>query len=266
MTKAEFPPLGAVFSHPNGPIFAALRGVAPSRQSLAFVILLAFTAYLPNAKSVELTAAERTIVNVERSGRLSDDRLSFIPPDISLIPAGQKEGVIARLREIATHHEAVLLGTASIHPMSADLLLLRIGDKFTIERMVAAYRAYDTRASWSYVAQRFKSSRQPKVIPYLAEDFSMPDDPNGRITVSPPSESGDFAVGVPVRSIFSGVLVTELIQSSSFFSPELKTWAQQAFALRLKSPARFLELMRLWWKTNQAAFQREDYQAVVPVS
>ena len=187
--------------------------------------------------------------------------------DFSKISAQQREGVVIKLREIAKEKGSyVLLGTAMISPMSADLQLLRLGDTFTIERMMMDYRAYDSMTSWGYVQTEFERSRQPKLIPYLAEDFYSKEDPNGGITVSPPPDSSDFAVGVPPRSIFSGVTVTRIIEKSPAFSPQMKAWAYQAFSLRLESPERFRTLMRVWWDANRAAFERGDYQAVRPVA
>lgn len=217
--------------------------------------------------AAKLTPAEEIIVKVERSGRVSDDRRFVIPPDISLIPPEQTENVAKRLREIAAKRGgSVLLGTVSIHTMEADLLLLRMGDNFTIERMIKDYRAYNSRTSWSYVIDSFEYSRQPKIIPYLAEDFYLAEDPNKGITTKPPRDSLEFAVSVPPRSIFSGVTVTRIIEKAPEFSPEMKAWAAQAYALRLKSPAHFRELMRVWWEANKTAFERGDYQAVIPVA
>ncbi|MDQ3623583.1 MAG: hypothetical protein M3463_14010 [Verrucomicrobiota bacterium] len=192
--------------------------------------------------------------------------MAGVNTDISNIPAAQRELVIAKLREIATKKGSVKIGTTLVHPMSADLVLLRLGDQFTIERMIEDYRAYDSRTSWSYVTAEFESSRQPRLIPYLAEDFYSKEDPTKGITITPPPDSGEFAVGAPARSIFSGVIVTRIIKKAPEFSPQMKAWAHQAFALRLETPERFRNLMRVWWEANKAAFAREDYQAVIPVA
>jgi hypothetical protein len=158
------------------------------------------------------------------------------------------------------------IGTTRIHPIKADLLLLRLGDKFTIERMLEDYRAYDSRTSWSYVTSSFERSRQPLIIPYLAEDFYSQENPNRGIVIQPPPESMEFAVGAPPRSIFSGVVTTRIIEKAPEFSPAMKAWATQAYVVRQQSPERFRNLMRHWWDTNKAAFARGDYQSVVPVA
>lgn len=234
---------------------------------LLLLSLVALAACLSNGYAATLTPAEEMIVKVLESGRLSGDRRSFIPPDISLVPPEQREAVIFRLRETAKLKGGnSLLGTVALSTMEADLLLLRLGDTFTIERMVKDYRAYDGMTSWGYVTESFRYARQPKIIPYLADDFCSKEDPNKGITVSPPPGSTEFAVGVPARSIFSGVMVTDLIKSSPAFSPQMKAWANRAFALRLESPERFRGLMRAWWDVNKTAFERGDYLAVIPVA
>jgi hypothetical protein len=205
------------------------------------------------------TAAEQVIRQLLAQGSVNCD--------LSVIPLAQKEAVIARLRETAAMKGGYsLLGTTVLDVMDADLLLLRIGDTFTIERMVQDYRAYDSMASWGYVATKFRRARQPKVIPYLAEDFYLDENPNGGITRDAPPGSMEFAVGVPARSIFSGVIVTEIIQKAPEFSPQMKLWATQGYALRLESPERFRGMMRAWWEANKAAFTRGDYKAVISVA
>ncbi len=153
-----------------------------------------------------------------------------------------------------------------ISPMDADLQLLRIGDRFTIERMVKDYRTYDSNTSWDYVQTKFERSKQPRIIPYLAEDFYSKEDPRkGNMIKSSPGSMG-FSVLVPPRSIFSAVTVTRIIEKSPVFSKQMKEWAIQAYGLRLKSPSRFQKLMQGWWETNKAAFASADYQNVVSVT
>jgi hypothetical protein len=206
-----------------------------------------------------LPPAEESIIKVLKVGSVSGD--------LSLIPFEQRDAVIARLRETAQLKKGYsLLGTTLLDPMDADLLLLRLGDTFTIERMMKDYRKYDSMVSWGYVARSFRYARQPKLIPYLIEDVNVNEDPNKGITVKPPPNSGDFAVGVPARCIFSGVIVTDIIKSSPLFTVQMKAWASQAFAIRLESPERFQSLMRIWWEANKAAFAREDYQGVLPLA
>ena len=208
--------------------------------------------------SAELTGPEKSIIKVLETGRVN--------ADLTLIPPEQLEGVIFRLREIAARKSDLLLGTTLVDPAGADLLLLRLGDTFTIERMMKDYRAYDSMVSWDYVQTKFERSRQPKLIPYLAEDFSSKEDTNKGITISPPPGSTEFAVGVPPRSIFSAVTAIRIIQKSSEFTPKMKAWADQADALWIKSPGDFRNLMQNWWEANKAAFERGDYLAVVPVA
>ena len=68
---------------------------------LLLLSLVALAACLSNGYAATLTPAEEMIVKVLESGRLSGDRRSFIPPDISLVPPEQREAVIFRLRETA---------------------------------------------------------------------------------------------------------------------------------------------------------------------
>jgi len=210
-------------------------------------------------KSTGLTPAEETILRVLGTGRVKAD-LTLIPPD-------QKDAVIRRLREIATLKQgSVEIGDTLVHVMAADLLLLRLGDKFTMERMVQDYRAYNSTASWSYDQSQFEYSRQPLLIPYLAEDFYLEEDPTKGITVRPPPGSAEFGVSVPSRSVFSGVTVVRIVEEAPEFTQEMKAWAKQASALRRESSVRFRNLMRVFWEKNKAAFGRGDYHAVVPVT
>jgi hypothetical protein len=62
--------------------------------------LIVLTVCLCHGYAATPTSTEEIIVKVLRSGRLSDDRQSFIPPDITLIPPEQREAVIFRLREM----------------------------------------------------------------------------------------------------------------------------------------------------------------------
>jgi hypothetical protein len=205
------------------------------------------------------TAAEQVIRQLLAQGSVNCD--------LSVIPLAQKEAVIARLRETAAMKGGYsLLGTTVLDVMDADLLLLRIGDTFTIERMIREYRAYDSMASWDYVTRSFRYARQPRIIPHLAEDFYLEENPNQGITIDPPPGSMEFAVGVPARSIFSGVIATRIIEKAPEFSPQMKAWATQAYALRMESPKRFRRMMRAWWEANKAAFARGDYKAVIPVA
>jgi hypothetical protein len=221
-------------------------------------LLIVLLRALPlNAISAPLAPAEETIRHL----------LEFGSSDLSIVTPELRPAVVEKMREVARRKGGwVLLGTTTFSPMEADLLLLRLGDKFTIERMMEDYRAYDSRTSWSYVTSRFEYSQQPLIIPYLAEDFYSQENPQGGITIKPPPESMEFAVGAPPRSIFSGVVTTRIIEKAPEFSAEMKAWATQAYVVRQKSPERFRNLMRHWWDTNKAAFERGDYAAVVPVA
>lgn len=229
-------------------------------MKLTIYILLGLLALaLPGMTKPPLTPAEETLLRVLATGQ--------VKADLSLIPPEQKEAVVSRLREIAQQKEGTVeVGTASVHVMTADLLLLRLGDRFTMERMVQDYRAYNSMVSWSYVQTQFEDSRQPLLIPYLAEDFYLDEDPSKGITVRPPPDSTEFGASVPSRSVFSGVTAVRIIEKAPEFSPEMKAWVTQAYALRRESSLRFRNLMRTFWEKNKDAFGRQDYQAVVPVT
>lgn len=225
-----------------------------------------FSAVAVPVGAIGLTPAEEMIVKVMKSGRVSEDRKSLLPPDIQLIPANQRDAVILRLREVQKMTGGrELFGTTVVTPVHADMLLLRMGDVFTIEKMIGHYRRYDSAGAWEYMTSVFRAAKQPKVIAYLAADFFLAEDPKKGITASGSPGDGEFVTIVPARSIFSGVMTAELIKSSKVFSPEMVEWANEALKLRRKSPDRFRELMRIWWLKNEAAIRREDYGAVVSV-
>ena len=213
---------------------------------------------LGNSCAASLTPVERTIDAVLDTG--------MVNADLSLIPPEQKEAVVAKLREIARLNGDYKIGTTLVSARTADLLLLRLGDKVTIERMIRDYRRYDSLGSWGYDTDSFEYSRQPLLIPYLAGDFDATEDVHKVLTIKESPGDDGIVVGAPVRSIFSAILVTRIIRDSPVFGPEMKVWAKGAMELRSESPERFRILMRVWWEANKAAFVREDYWAVVPVA
>lgn len=226
----------------------------------AICILLALLAAVPQGTAkAPLTSAEQTLLKVLDTGE--------VKADLTLIPPEQKEAVVSRLREIAQQKEgSVEVGNALVHVSTADLLLLRLGDTFTMDRMMRDYRAYNSMSSWGYAQNMFEYSQQPLLIPYLAQDLYLEEDPSKGITVAPPPDSDEFAVTVPPRSIFSGVTMVRIIEKSPAFSEAMKAWTKQAYALRRESASRFRSLMQAFWERNKEAFDRKDYGAVVPVA
>lgn len=207
-----------------------------------------------------LTPADQTLLRVLDTGQ--------VKADLTLIPSDQKADVILRLRQVAaiTQGVSMQIGNALVHKETADLLLLRLGDKFTMERMIRGYQTYDSPQAWVYDQEMFERSRQPLLIPYLAQDFYLNEDPKGGVTTNEPPDSTDFVVSAPARSIFSGITAVRIIKEAPEFTKEMKAWAQQAYAVRLASPARFRGLMLAWWNVNKKAFERGEYGAVVPVA
>jgi len=226
-----------------------------------FLLLMILSAGICHSEpSRPLTPADQTLIRVLETGQIKAD-LTLIPPD-------QRTDIIFRLRRIAAITQGVSqeVGNSIVHKDTADLLLLRLGDKFTIERMIQDYRAYNSPHAWVYDQHLFELSSQPLLIPYLAQDFYLNEDTAKGFATGEPPDATEFVISGPPRSIFSGVTVVRLIQNVPEFTEEMKAWARQAYDVRLASPERFRNLMRVFWEKNKAAFERQDYRAVVPVA
>lgn len=187
-----------------------------------------------------------------------------IKSDLSIVSPSERTAVVARVREVG-FGKLRQIGTASVDRIDAQIVLVRLGDTESIERLMQEYRRYDSMYAWDTIPRIFQVSRQPSVIAYLAEDLSSKDDPNRNIVSNPPPDSTEFGVTATNRSVYSGVIITRVIEDSPEFSPALKKWAKDMYEVRLANPGNFRDSMRTWWEENRDAFRKGDYKSVVPL-
>lgn len=179
--------------------------------------------------------------------------------DFSLVNDGNRESVVEVLRAIADR-EVTQIGHSSMSARSAEVLLLGLGDIPTIERQIEVYQEYKGRDAWQHIPQNFEWSKQPLIIPYLAEDLFLPGSVMVGVGFSPSGE-----VLIPNRSTYSGLISLRIIEASSEFSDEMKEWARQTIRFLFKDRNAFREQMRTWWKQNEEHFKQQDYAAVQPL-
>lgn len=182
-----------------------------------------------------------------------------ITSDLSIV-GSDRAAVIALLDEVATG-KIDHIGVASAAQDNAQIVLMRLGDDQTIQQVVAQYQQYNSSYVLSHIPDMLEWSKQPATITYLASDFYLNDDASQSINLKENWET----VGVPARSIYSGVIALEIIKRAPEFSEEMKAWAKVAYALRLKDPSKFKRLMQAWWNENKNAFTQRNYSAVHPV-
>jgi hypothetical protein len=184
-----------------------------------------------------------------------------IKSELSIVGA-DRSAVIARLREVATR-KINHIGTASLSADNAQIVLMRLGDDQTIKQVIEEYRQYNSQYALAHVPDMLEWSHQPRAIPYLAQDFYLNDDPSAGVVQKP---DVDFGTSAPARSIFSAIISLEIIKRAPEFAPSLKTWAKDAYQLRLKNPKAFRAMMKFWWDENKNAFLSKSCDAVQAIN
>ncbi len=180
--------------------------------------------------------------------------------DLTLVTEQNRDKVFTVLRGIADG-EITQIGKSSMGESDAAMVLMRLGDIPTIERQIAIFREYKGRDAWQHIPQYFEWSRQPLIIPYLAEDLFLP----GSVTEGTGFSSGGEVL-IPNRSTYAGLTALRIIEASEgIFSPEVKQWASDTHDLLFKDRNAFREQMRTWWKQNEEHFKNRDYAAVQPL-
>jgi hypothetical protein len=191
--------------------------------------------------------------------KILDLTRSSIHSDLTDVSPAERTELLQRLRKIASGEVTHIGGQSpdsGAYPgqSNAQIVLMRMGDIPGIEQIIQRYRQYDAEV-WDY-PKYFEWSKQPLLIPYLAEDLFLNDDPAHYI------DTGDVAV--PNRSIYSGIVIVRIVRSSPVFSDELRLWAKRMYQVWVDDPARFRKTMRIWWNANAKTFQQQNYAAVAP--
>jgi hypothetical protein len=168
-----------------------------------------------------------------------------------------KAEVLSILRQIA-EGKVTEIGTKAPSKSGADVALLTLGDRPTIERLINEYRVYNSQRTLAEIPQNFEWSKQALLIPYLAEDLFLDDDPKATVVLRDKYE----AIIGPNLSIRSGISLVRIMQTSEVFSERQKKWALEMERLRVHDVVKFRDRMRLWWNRNKAHFEKHDYAAV----
>lgn len=182
--------------------------------------------------------------------------------DLSSISPGDRKKTIDLLRKFRSR-EIKEVSTIVPNQSGAEILLVRLNDSETIDKMISVYQKYNSRAAWSYIPKTFERAAQPAVIPYLAGDY-FGDEP-ANANYGKEGSTTEFGIIGPPKSIYSGVITLRVIQAAPEFNVELKHWAKEVYELRIRNPEGFRKLMRQWWEQNKEAFEKGDYASVTAV-
>lgn len=164
--------------------------------------------------------------------------------DLCLIDDANRPAMLALPRDIATH-KVTRIGTVLPDDLAAQIVLIRLADVETIQRVVSDYRTlYGKRRSFE-LAEDLELAANGAAIPYLAEDFSRQDGDKSAIL-----NEGGARIRVIPRSAFSRVITLRIIIASEQFPPEVRQWAKE----RLSQGAHPFDKLRndvaLWWEQN----------------
>lgn len=179
--------------------------------------------------------------------------------DLSVINDGNREAAVKLLRDVASGRVREI-GTVLPSETGAEVVLLRLNDAPTITRLLDEYKTrYGSRKSF-WQAEHLEWAGQAAVIPYLAEDYFLEDGERSNFL-----RDGDGGVRVIPRSVFSGITTLRIAVESRQLSEETRAWAKQKLLEGYYPFDKFREDMRLWWKQNEAAFKKGEYQSVKPL-
>ena len=180
--------------------------------------------------------------------------------DLSVVTNENRDAATKLLREIAIG-KVTKIGTVLPDNISAEVVLIRLNDGETINRLIESYRAnYGSRGSF-WLAEHLEWAGQASVIPLLAADFFLEDGNQGRIN----REGKGGGLRVIPRSAFSGITALRITIASKQFSDETRAWANERLMQDCYPYDKFRAEMRLWWKQNYGAFAKGDYKAVNPL-
>lgn len=185
---------------------------------------------------------------------LSDPRIDMSPKEEVL-----RVEVIEILREIAKGDRRRIRGYG-FSIFDGQLVLLRLGDDETIQTIIDQYRQNYETSLTAQTSQLIESSAQPKLLPYLAEDFFLDEDVRREVVVMGAFDS----IGFPVRSIFSGVLAGRIIAAAKGFTLEMKGWIQDLLQIRYRDRSAYRQTLRNWWRQNGDLVRQGRYGDVKP--
>lgn len=175
--------------------------------------------------------------------------LKDVTADLSSLNQQERLVIILKLKAVLSRSKD------PIEAKSARILLVNLGDRETIDDLIAKYKKHNP-ARPTYVLAILRRCRQSALIPLLAEDLSLEEKAQLEST-------GDDILDYR-RSIQSAGIIRAILAYSPDFCPEVKGWAV-AFGYRITGgEEEFRAIIRQWWKENEEHFKKKDYAAVRP--
>jgi len=188
--------------------------------------------------------------------------------DVPSLEEVDRDEVVRVLREIERGNISKI-GRTIVDRRGAQIALLRVGDDEALRQVVEQFRSYDSRYAWEGVPKAMEYSRQPKLIPYLSEEFFREEDPTKILRSRPqllnPQTAGsptEATIIVPPRSVYAGTIAMRIIMKSSSFTPEMQEWADSMIDMRINDTDSFQRSLRGWWIANKEHFEDENYKLV----
>jgi hypothetical protein len=179
--------------------------------------------------------------------------------DLSLIDDANRPAMMALLRDIATE-KVTKIGTVLPNRISARIVLIRLSDPETIQRVVSEYRAlYGKRRSFE-LAEDLERGANGAAIPYLADDFLRQDEEKAVIL-----NEGGARIRVIPQGAFSGVTTLRIIMGSAQFPPEVRQWAKKRLIEGAYPYRRLQDDVGLWWQQNREAVSSGMYAKTRPL-
>ena len=174
-------------------------------------------------------------------------------------PANRPE-VVAILRQVA---DGTVSNIGAIAPsrLGAEIALLTLGDRQTIQRLMQEYRSENSPRTLGDLPRSFERSRQPLLIPPLAEDLFLEDEYKPLILRY--GRDGVEGLPLPFRS---GTVLLRIMRESDAFNSPLKQWTLEMERLSIYEPDKFRTHLRKWWELNREAFDQQRYQSVQPLA
>lgn len=180
--------------------------------------------------------------------------------DLGAVMPQNREKVVERLREIS-RHSTVEFNRAIVDGEGAKILLLRLEDEPTMQRVIEMFRQSRGRYVGN-MANLIRWANQPAMIPYLAGELLSDNENRDQVHVA----GGEGYVLVP-KSILAGVAIADIVRHNAAFSPELKEWMLKALTTygTGRDYARYRDVMHRWWKQNEEHFRKKEYGLVAPI-
>ncbi len=175
--------------------------------------------------------------------------------DFSVVTPDIREEVIGRIRKEADGP----LQKLNLGGLSDYRLLVRLGDRKTMEELVSSTRDAFLGKSQFAFHEELGRSAQPALIPMIAEDFFRNDGSEVKW-----KQDDDVAYASRPFSIIMCRVALEIAYRSDAFADATRKWARDTIWKTDENPTLTRELLQQWWQANEKSFGQRDYHAVLP--